>query len=185
MSPATSPGTSPDTSPGTGQVLTLPWHDLEGYHCFGCCSTNAAGLALVLVADGDDGVASDFTLARRHESYPGIIHGGIGATVLDEVMGNTLALREHKICFTTGMRLRFLAPLRTNARYRAKARIAGRPDTDDGLFKIEGEIEGEHGATMLMASGSYRWMTAEQADAVMQPSPARSPKYAAYFRAES
>lgn len=185
MSTGMSPDTSADTSAGAGQVLALPWHDLEGYHCFGCCSTNAAGLALVLVAEGDDSVASDFTLARRHESYPGIIHGGIGATVLDEVMGNTLALRERKICFTTGLRLRFLAPLRTNARYRAVARIAGRPDTDDGLFKIEGEILDEHGATMLIASGTYRWMTAEQADAVMQPSPARSPRYAAYFRPAS
>lgn len=166
-----------------GKVLTLPWHDLEGYHCFGCCGENPAGLALALVADGDDGVACDFAIDRRHESYPGIIHGGIGATVLDEVMGNVLALRERKICFTTSMRLRYLAPLCTAGSYRAVARIVQRPDTDEGLFKVEGEIQDPQGAPMLMANGTYRWMTAAQADAFMQPSPARSPKYAAYFRA--
>lgn len=161
--------------------LELPWKDLAGYHCFGCCTDNPAGLSLALVAEGD-GIACDFTLTRRHESYPGITHGGIGATVLDEVMGNVLALLERKICFTTGMRLRFLAPLRTGRRYRAVARIVERPAADDGLFKVEGELVDEHDSPMLMASGTYRWVTAEQADALMEPSPARSPRFAAYFR---
>lgn len=166
---------------GPGEVLPLPWRDLAGNHCFGCCEHNPAGLSLAMRAEGE-GLASDFRLGARHESYPGVIHGGIGSTVLDEVMGNALALLEQKICFTTSMRLRFIAPLRTGRPYRALARIVERPATDDGLFKVEGEIQDEHGATMLMANATYRWVTTEQADSIMQPSPAASPRFAAYFR---
>lgn len=177
--PAGQPARGPAREPG--EVLPLPWRDLAGNHCFGCCEHNPAGLSLAMRADGD-GLASDFRLGARHESYPGVIHGGIGSTVLDEVMGNTLALIEQKICFTTSMRLRFIAPLRTDRPYRALARIVERPATDDGLFKVEGEIQDEHGATMLVANATYRWVTTEQADSIMQPSPAASPRFAAYFR---
>lgn len=163
------------------EPLELPWRRLPGYHCFGCCADNPAGLALQLV-EGGDGLTCTFRPDRRHESYPGVIHGGIGATVLDEVMGNALALLEKKLCFTVGMRTRFLAPLRTGHTYRAMARVVERPEQEDGLFKLEGEIQDAQGHATLMASATYQWMTQAQADAVFTPSPAHQPGFEEYFR---
>jgi acyl-coenzyme A thioesterase PaaI-like protein len=162
--------------------LVLPWKELEGYHCFGCCAENPAGLKLEPVAEAG-GLACALRFSRLHESYPGIVHGGIGATVLDELMGNVLALLERKICFTTAMKVRYLGPLRTGVRYAAAARIVERPAADPGLFKVEGEIRDTAGEALVMATASYQWLTAAQADELIRPSPAGSPGYAAYFRA--
>src|SRR6266702_4011443 len=102
--------------------LELPWRQWNGDYCFGCSPDNPAGLALTAVESGD-GLACSFALTRLHESYPGIIHGGIAATILDELMGNLLALREQRFCLTVGLRVRFLAPLRTGHRYQAQAHV--------------------------------------------------------------
>jgi uncharacterized protein (TIGR00369 family) len=118
----------------------LPWRHLPGYNCFGCCGENGAGLRLRFAMGEPDTVSCSYQAAPHHESYPGVTHGGIAATVLDELMGNVLALREGKLCFTVGMRTRFVSPLRTGVRYRAVARIVERPERPDGLFKVEGEI---------------------------------------------
>lgn len=162
-------------------ALELPWRTLPGYHCFGCCEDNPAGLALRFRVEGD-ALACRFQTDRRHESYPGVIHGGIGATVLDELMGNALALREQKLCFTVGMRTRFLAPLRTHQPYHALARVVERPAQDDGLFKVEGEVLDAQQRPVLMASATYQWMTDVQAETFFSHGPARSPELLRYFR---
>ena len=163
------------------QALELPWRTLPGYHCFGCCEANPAGLALRFKVEGDALVCA-FQTDRRHESYPGVIHGGIGVTLLDELMGNALALREHKLCFTVGMRTRFLAPLRTHQPYHALARVVERPAQEEGLFKVEGEVLDDQRHPVLMATATYQWMTRSQAKTFFSHDPAGSPELLRYFR---
>jgi acyl-coenzyme A thioesterase PaaI-like protein len=159
----------------------LPWRRLAGYHCFGCCADNPAGLALAPVVEGD-GLACALTFDRRHESYPGIAHGGVAVAALDELMGNALALLDGKACFTVSLRTRFLSPLQIGRPYRVVARVVERPERPDGLFKLEGEILDAEGQAALAASATYCWMTAAQADAFMDPSPAGSREFIGYFR---
>jgi uncharacterized protein (TIGR00369 family) len=159
----------------------LPWKGIEGYHCFGCCPDNPAGIALRPV-EHEDGLACWFTLDRKHESYPGIVHGGVVVTVLDELMGNVLAMLEHKACFTVSLRARFLAPVRSGHTYRAVARVVERPDSPDGLYKVEGEISDADRREVLTAHATYHWMTEDQANTFMTPSPAATEEFAGYFR---
>ena len=37
--------------------------------------------------NGENEVCSDYTVPARYQSYPGIVHGGILAAMLDEVIG--------------------------------------------------------------------------------------------------
>ncbi|MHB9131875.1 MAG: PaaI family thioesterase [Armatimonadota bacterium] len=53
--------------------------------CFACGKDNPAGLHLTFSVD-DDAYVSYFVADRTHQGYEGIIHGGIIATLLDEIM---------------------------------------------------------------------------------------------------
>jgi acyl-coenzyme A thioesterase PaaI-like protein len=61
--------------------LTLTHHEL----CFGCGLANLFGLQLELKRDGDR-VEGRFFAKQDHQGPPGIVHGGIVATALDEAM---------------------------------------------------------------------------------------------------
>jgi acyl-coenzyme A thioesterase PaaI-like protein len=53
--------------------------------CFGCGPTNVRGLHLNIQNDGDV-TYIDFTPDESWQGFGGVVHGGLVATVLDEVM---------------------------------------------------------------------------------------------------
>jgi len=56
----------------------------DDHGCFGCSASNPAGLQLRFRRRGDV-VVADHTIAKRFHGAPGIAHGGIIATLLDEI----------------------------------------------------------------------------------------------------
>ncbi|HEV2066250.1 MAG TPA: PaaI family thioesterase [Thermomicrobiales bacterium] len=82
------------------------------HHCFGCGELNRHGLHLRFAPDPDgNGVFALFCPPPRVEGYPGVVHGGILATVLDEVMA--WSLYRHDIWAVTGaLTTRFRQPVR-------------------------------------------------------------------------
>lgn len=73
--------------------------------CFACGNQNPYGLHLKFEADGEK-VKTTFIPKPEHQGYPGIMHGGLITTVMDEVMArcvNILGL--HGV--TARMELRF------------------------------------------------------------------------------
>jgi acyl-coenzyme A thioesterase PaaI-like protein len=146
--------------------VVLPWDQVEGHQCFGCCPGNPAGLGLRFVQESQWELSTSFSSGPQHESYPSVVHGGIAATVLDELMGNALAICRQRLCFTTGLRTRFIEPLRTGRRYRAVARIdaasEGKP-----VYRVEADIADIEGNLLVTASGNYQVITRESARAEM------------------
>lgn len=59
-------------------------------HCFGCGIDNPHGLGLTFYAVGPDRVECDTVLGDRFQGYPGVVHGGIVATMLDETAGRAI-----------------------------------------------------------------------------------------------
>ena len=59
--------------------------------CFVCGQKNPFGLKLVYRQENDS-VVTDFQPRQEHEGYPGVLHGGIVAAVLDETLGRTAVL---------------------------------------------------------------------------------------------
>lgn len=55
-----------------------------GYHCFGCCPTNPSGLHMEFFEDGDD-IVSLWTPRHDFQGWVGVLHGGIQATLCDEI----------------------------------------------------------------------------------------------------
>lgn len=88
--------------------------------------------------NGKDEVCSDYTVASRYQSYPGIVHGGILASMLDEVVGRVAMIGDHHH-FMVSVRLevvyRHPVPVDTPLKIRGRiVRLRGR------LGKAQGEI---------------------------------------------
>ena len=58
----------------------------EPHHCFACGELNEHGLHLLLHTDAS-GCRTELTLEPGFQGWEGVAHGGILATILDEVMG--------------------------------------------------------------------------------------------------
>lgn len=59
-------------------------------HCFVCGLANDYGLQLRFYETGPGEVTATFTPPEHFQGYPGVLHGGIVAAMLDEVTGRTL-----------------------------------------------------------------------------------------------
>ena len=96
--------------------------------CFGCGHANEEGLQLDFRQVGARAVEAVVVVHLRFAGPPGVVHGGIQATLLDEVMG--------KAAYTgfpdTFEKLRFLTA-ELNVRYR-------RPAPTDAALTARGEI---------------------------------------------
>jgi acyl-coenzyme A thioesterase PaaI-like protein len=148
------------------EPIALPWRHLPGYNC-----GNPAGLQLRFTRESDHEISSRFTLGRAHESYPNVVHGGIAATVLDEIMGNALSLCRLRLCFTLALRTRFIEPLRTDRIYQARARVGPAPG-ELAVFRVESEITDLEGTVMVTGTGTYRTISVEQARSEIGEGPA-------------
>jgi uncharacterized protein (TIGR00369 family) len=55
--------------------------------CFVCGRSNPVGLYMKFEDDGEGEVVSRYSVPERYQGYPGIVHGGVLAAMLDEVVG--------------------------------------------------------------------------------------------------
>jgi hypothetical protein len=82
-------------------------------NCFGCAPGNMRGLRLTFRHDEAGRISTDVCLGRDFESFPGIIHGGLVATVMDEVLARA-SLHVHRLpSMTVGQRLRYEKVMKT------------------------------------------------------------------------
>ena len=83
--------------------------------CFGCSTSNEKGLGLTF-SRYDDGTIETHQLTEQHHcGFDTVIHGGIQAAILDEVMGVAAqsALTDEALdlaCATAEMHLNYLRP---------------------------------------------------------------------------
>lgn len=69
--------------------------------CFACGQRNPFGLQLVFRLENDT-IVAEFQPREEHQGFPGVIHGGIVAAVLDETLGRTSILSENPEWTMTG-----------------------------------------------------------------------------------
>ena len=64
-------------------------------HCFICGRKNPHGLYMTFYDNGLDEVHSEYKVPDEYQSYPGIVHGGIIAAMLDEAVGRVAMIGDH------------------------------------------------------------------------------------------
>ncbi|HJW74377.1 MAG TPA: PaaI family thioesterase [Thermoleophilia bacterium] len=100
-----------------------------------------------------------FTPREEHQSYPGRLHGGIAAAVLDETIGRAIVMAHPDTWgVTVELTVRYRRPMMLDRELRVLGRI-----TRDGsrLFEGSGEILLEDGSVAVEARGKYLKMRVE------------------------
>jgi uncharacterized protein (TIGR00369 family) len=90
--------------------------------CFGCGPDHPFGFHLAFTRDGDD-VVTRFAPNDRYQGALGIMHGGLVATLADEIGAWACIVMLGKFGFTTSFNMRFLRPVRIGKEIEARARI--------------------------------------------------------------
>lgn len=96
--------------------------DMSQYHgCFGCGSANPAGLKLSFDWDGRQATAT-FVAQEKYQGWPGMVHGGILCTILDEAI--SWAAHYARATGVTGkLAIRLKHPVRIGEKLRISATI--------------------------------------------------------------
>jgi acyl-coenzyme A thioesterase PaaI-like protein len=87
--------------------LRNPFTDLKGYNCFGCSPRNQIGLHLTFVEENDE-IVSQWEPDTNFQGYFNILHGGIQATLMDEIASWTVYVKVKTAGFTSKAEIRYL-----------------------------------------------------------------------------
>jgi acyl-coenzyme A thioesterase PaaI-like protein len=79
--------------------------------CFACGDDNPIGMRLDDIRREGDEVRATLHPRPEYQSYPGVLHGGLSATALDEVMGYSAILLAGIWAATATMELRYRAQI--------------------------------------------------------------------------
>jgi uncharacterized protein (TIGR00369 family) len=125
--------------------------------CFGCGGANPRGMQLTFDQDhAKNRIQGNFRLGPEYQGGPGFIHGGIIATVLDEVMGKVCRFRNAR-AVTAELSIEYLKPVPVDA----DLQIEGHEIAMNGRdIHIAGEIRNQAG--QLLARGRGRFVVIGQ-----------------------
>ncbi|MFX0070171.1 MAG: PaaI family thioesterase [Candidatus Hermodarchaeota archaeon] len=103
--------TNSDTNLPRSRSDTLP--NLWAGNCFGCSPKNQYGLKLQIRLT-DNGCISYAKVPDQYCGFDGIVHGGIIATLLDEISAWTLIIRTLKLGVTQKATVKYYKPVPVN-----------------------------------------------------------------------
>lgn len=93
-------------------MSAIPLSLADDQMCIGCGTKNPHGLHLTFALDRPhQRLTSRWTPAKHHQGYTDIVHGGMLALVLDELMGNLL-WQSGRPAVTAELTVRFRQPAR-------------------------------------------------------------------------
>jgi uncharacterized protein (TIGR00369 family) len=120
--------------------------------CFLCGRQNPVGLKLDFYEDQEaEQVRVEFVVPDEYQGYPGVVHGGIVAAILDETAGRAVMVRgsDEDLFATLRLTVRYRCPTPTDAPLIAigwvermggmGARVAGEIRLPDGTVTAECE----------------------------------------------
>jgi acyl-coenzyme A thioesterase PaaI-like protein len=122
--------------------------------CFVCGVENPVGLKLKFYQTAPGEVVVDFTPPEHYQGYPGVLHGGIIASVLDEAAGRAhMGIFPPRFMFTAKLEVKY----RRNIPVSQPLHVVGRAVKERGrlaegwagIYNTAGELMAE--ATTLLA----------------------------------
>lgn len=89
------------------KTIRNPFVHLEGYNCYGCSPNNPLGLHLDFIEE-DDEMISKWNPGPDFQGYFNVLHGGIQATLMDEIASWTVYVKAKRAGFTSRAEIRYL-----------------------------------------------------------------------------
>ena len=125
-------------------------------HCVVCGSQHPLGLRIVYEIRPNGGVSATVDCPSQWEGYPGVVHGGVIASLLDGAMTNCL-FAEGIAAYTADLHVRYRRPLKLNTSARVAAVITRRIPP---MFVVKSWVEQND---QVRAVGTGKFMAEDKA----------------------
>lgn len=126
--------------------------ELPHFHCFGCDPHHPKGLRLGFDVAGPDRMGTRFTISAEYVGADRFVHGGIVATVFDDLM-KWCVLRFRRLPhITVQMEQRFRRPIFAGTPLVAEAAIV--EDLPNGRVRLAATLAAEDDPGTILAEGS-------------------------------
>ena len=77
-------------------------------HCFVCGLNNSFGLKITFYDTGPGEISAEYTVPEQYQGYPGVVHGGIVAAMLDEMAGRShMGTNPPRFMYTARLEIRY------------------------------------------------------------------------------
>ena len=126
--------------------------------CFGCGVDNQHGLRMKFQSDGEM-VISRLTVPEHLCGWDTIVHGGIVATIHDEIMSWTAIQLLQKMILTKSVTVDFLRPLFTGREIEVRGRIHKKVTAREAI--VESAIFDDTGTCCSKGRGTFALITSE------------------------
>jgi uncharacterized protein (TIGR00369 family) len=120
--------------------------------CFVCGESNASGLKIRFESDGAV-VRARFLPRPEHIGFKQTVHGGIIATLLDEIMVWACVIQTKRFAYCAEMNVRYLNPVRPGEEVFATGELAA--NRRNKLFEAKGELRNAAGLVLAASTGKY------------------------------
>lgn len=121
--------------------------------CLICGVENNLGVNAPFYNMEDGSVESVFSFKKEHQSYPGRVHGGMIAAMLDEIIGRALWVKNpngYGVTMSLNVKYRKVVP------YETKLKAVGKITKEsDNFFEAQGQIFNTNGELLAEATGRY------------------------------
>lgn len=126
-------------------------------NCMVCGIKNQFSLGARFYELDNKEIACTFKTKEFHQSYPGRLHGGIAAAILDETVGRAIDnIEPGTWAVTVELNVKYKKPIPINADLKAIGRITS---NSRKIFEAEGEIILPDGTTAATCWGKYMKMS--------------------------
>ena len=129
-------------------MRTLP----HTHSCFVCGESNPAGLKLRFETDGRL-VQTRFVPQAEHVGFRQTVHGGLIATLLDEIMVWACAVQTKRFAYCAELKVRYLGVVRPSEALVASGELVA--NRRDKLFEAKAELRSQAGLALATATGKY------------------------------
>lgn len=127
-------------------------HHPKEYRCFGCSPANEIGLQLEFFEDGESIVAT-WMPQKRFEGYFNVLHGGIQATLLDEVAAWVVNVKCKTAGVTSSINVKYRQPIYLDG---GALTVRGWVDSvNRRLATVKAQILNSEGKVMAEAEAVY------------------------------
>ena len=129
--------------------------------CFICGMQNPFGLKTFFYETDTNELVAIFKPAQNHQGYPGRLHGGIAAAILDETAGRTITIGKDEEVWgvTLEFNIKYKKPIPLEQEIRVVARLK---NENRKIFEAEGEIINPDGGIAATGHGKYMIMPIEK-----------------------
>ncbi len=131
----------------TKKKIMLPWSRA----CFVCGEENSIGMkARSFISNG--WIELPFSAPKEFVGWRSVVHGGLIATVLDEVMTWATIVGSRKPCYAAEIKIRLLKPLAPGTECKAVARMT---ENRKRIFHAEAFVRDEKEKEYARSEGRY------------------------------